>query len=230
MTRRLAATMTVVALLVICGTSPAAGTGEAGLPVPDYDVGDARSAARGVLDRPEYQRPGPGLIQRVRNWIVEQIERALGAVLERGRGELLAWAVLIGAVLVVIFLVYRFGRGVTPDARRRVEPVFERRRTPADWRAEAEAHARAGRWREAVRFRYRALVAELGVRGLVDDVPGRTAGEYRREVADSAPAVAPVFSQATDLFEVSWYGNRPTAEEQDTRLRELSDAVLSGSA
>ena len=52
-------------------------------------------------------------------------------------------------------------------------------RTAAQWRAEAAAHDAAGRWREALRCRYRALVAELAGRGLVEEIPGRTSGEYR---------------------------------------------------
>jgi hypothetical protein len=200
------------------------------LPVPEHDPDEVRSTADEVLDRPEFQRPGPTLLQRIRNWIVDRVERAFGSLLGRGQAQLLAWIVLVGAVAVVVFGVIRFGRGMTPDATRREERRIERRRTPEEWRAQADAHARAGRWREAVRYRYRALVADLGARGLVDDVPGRTAGEYRREVAAAAPEVAPAFSEASDVFETAWYGRRPTDEGQDRRLRELSDAVLSGSS
>lgn len=211
------------------GGETGGGSSSGRLPVPVHDADEVRSAADDVLGRPEFRRPGPTLLQRIRNWIVERVEQALGAVLGRGPGQLVAWIVLLVALAVVAFLVIRFSRGMTPDATRRRQRVVERRRSPEEWRAEADAHARAGRWREAVRFRYRALVAELGVRGVVDDVPGRTAGEYRREVARSVPEVAPAFSQASDLFETVWYGHRPTDEQHDARLRELSDTVLSGS-
>jgi Domain of unknown function (DUF4129) len=101
-----------------------------------------------------------------------------------------------------------------------------RRRSAAEWRAEAEAQERAGAWREAVRSRYRALVADLAARGLVEEVPGRTAGEYRREVGEALPAVATDFAGATELFEVAWYGRSDTGAQEASQLRDLSDRVL----
>jgi hypothetical protein len=199
------------------------------LPRPRRDPDVVRAAARRVLARPEYREPTPNILERIRDWVVEQVERALGTLLGGGQARVLAWAVLAAAVGVVGFLVLRFSRGVTPDATHGAQPQGERRRSAEDWRAEADANARAGRWREAVRCRYRALVAELGTRGLLDEVPGRTAGEYRTEMSASAPEVAPAFSQASDVFEGAWYGHRPTDENEDARIRLLVDRVLSGS-
>jgi Domain of unknown function (DUF4129) len=200
------------------------------LPQPSQDPDAVRAAAREVLARPEYREPAPNILERVRDWVVEQVERALGALLGGGQAKVLAWAVLAAALGVVVFLVVRFTRGVTPDAVQGVQAQPQRHRSAEEWRAEADANARGGRWREAVRCRYRALVAELGTRGLLDEVPGRTAGEYRAEMSVSAPAVAPAFSQASDVFEVAWYGQRPIDEDEDARLRALADHVLSGSA
>jgi hypothetical protein len=50
----------------------------------------------------------------------------------------------------------------------------------------------------------------LAARGLVEEVPGRTAGEYRREVGRAVPAAAADFAGATELFEVAWYGRSDT--------------------
>jgi hypothetical protein len=77
-----------------------------------------------------------------------------------------------------------------------------------------------------VRCRYRALVAELAARGLVDEVPGRTAGEYRGEVRRNLPDAAGDFAGATELFELAWYGRGDTDAQQASRLRELSGRVL----
>jgi hypothetical protein len=109
-----------------------------------------------------------------------------------------------------------------------VPSVTTPRRGPAEWRADAEAAERAGQWRQALRCRYRALVAELADRGLVEEVAGRTAGEYRAEVAGAAPAVAAPFAGATELFERAWYGEAPTGQDEAARFRGLSDEVLSG--
>src|SRR5207244_8332949 len=99
-------------------------------------------------------------------------------------------------------------------------------RPPGDWEAGAAGHEAAGRWRDAVRCRYRALVADLARRGVVDEVPGRTSGEYRAEVTASLPAAAADFTGATDLFERAWYGAADAGPDDDERFKRLAERVL----
>jgi hypothetical protein len=80
----------------------------------------------------------------------------------------------------------------------------------------------------ALRCRYRVRVGELVERDLVPDVPGRTAGEYRAEVASALPEVAPPFGEATDLFELAWYADVPTGAGENARFRDLTDRVIEG--
>jgi hypothetical protein len=88
---------------------------------------------------------------------------------------------------------------------------------------EAEAD---GRWRVGLRRRYRALAAELITLGVLDEIPGRTTGEHRREVAERAPEAASAFAGAAELFDRAWYGNRPTGSVESARFRELAAEVL----
>ncbi len=136
--------------------------------------------------------------------------------------------ILAVAVAGVVWVSARFARGVTRDPGRGVAAVAVARRGAAEWRADAEAAERAGQWRQALRCRYRALVAELADRGLVEEVAGRTAGEYRVELATSAPSAAPSFAGATELFERAWYSGWPTGEAEAARFRGLADEVLAG--
>jgi hypothetical protein len=198
------------------------------LRVPERTPDEVRDAIGEVLGRPEFQRPPPGLVQRLREAVLDLLERALGAFLGGGRGTLIAWAIFAAAVLAIVFLTTRFARGVTRDPGRAVPSVATPRRGAAEWRADAEAAERAGQWRQALRCRYRALVAELADRGLVEEVAGRTAGEYRADVAGAAPGVAAPFAGATELFEGAWYGDRPTGQDEAARFRGLADEVLSG--
>lgn len=195
---------------------------------PQREPATALDAARRVLDRPEYRRPAPTLAQRARRWAVERLERLLGGLLGGGRGETLLWVVAGAGLLIVIVALVRFGRGVTAEGARRVAVPVTGRRTPGEWRAEAEGHEAAGRWRAGLRCRYRALVTELVERGLVDDVPGRTAGEYRTAVAERIPGVAEPFAGATELFEQAWYGRRPTGEDKAATFERLAGTVLTG--
>ena len=195
---------------------------------PARSPGEVTGAVGEVLSRPEYQRPGPTLIQRLQRAAVDLIERIFTALAGGGRGTLIAWIILAAALIAIAVVATRFARGVTRDPGRSVPSLVLARRGAADWRADAEAAERAGHWRLALRCRYRALVAELADRGLVEEVAGRTAGEYRAEVAGAAPAVAAPFAGATELFERAWYGDRPTGEDEAARFRGLADEVLMG--
>ena len=200
----------------------------ADLRVPERAPDTVRDAVDEVLARPEFQRPSPGWLQRLRMELVDLLERFIGTLLGGGRGAVLAWAVLAVAIVAICFVALRFARGVTRDPGRAAPSVDVRRRSPAEWLAEAEEAERAGRWRLGLRCRYRALVAELAERGLVEEVAGRTSGEYRAEVATGVPDVAAEFDGATELFDRAWYGDLPTGEDETVRFRRLADRILAG--
>ena len=77
-----------------------------------------------------------------------------------------------------------------------------------------------------LRCRYRALVAELAGNGLLDDLPGKTTGEERADIAVAAPSASHSFSEATELFDDVWYGDAPTGPDDAARFRSLSERVL----
>jgi hypothetical protein len=196
------------------------------LPAPTRDPDRVREAVREVLARPEFRPPDRTLLQRAFDWALEQLGRLLAELGASGAGGIVGLAVLLLALLGIGLLAAHFSGGMTPSPEVRAAVPGAPRRPAADWRAEAEAHERAGAWRPAVRCRYRALVADLAARGLVDEVPGRTAGEYRREVRRSLPDAAADFAGATELFELAWYGRGETGAREASRLRELSGRVL----
>jgi hypothetical protein len=181
---------------------------------------------REVLARPEFRPPERSLMERLLDWALEAIGRLLAALGGSGAGGIVGLVLLALALVGVGILAARFSRGLTPSPEVAAAVAGGRRRSAADWRAEAEAQERAGAWRDAVRSRYRALVADLAARGLVEEVPGRTAGEYRREVGRALPAAAGDFAGATELFEVAWYGPAGTGPQEAAHLRDLSDRVL----
>jgi hypothetical protein len=69
-------------------------------------------------------------------------------------------------------------------------------------------------------------VADLAGRGLLEEVPGRTTGEYRAELHASLPTASSSFRGATALFEGAWYGHQPTGAADTERFRELADSVM----
>jgi hypothetical protein len=153
----------------------------------------------------------------------------------------LIWLVLLAAVVVLAVTIVR---AVVrhPRARRKRSAAtddvpadeielgvvaVDRTREPFDWRAEADAHRTAGRHRDAVRCRYRALVGDLARLGLVDEIPGRTTGEERHQLREILPAATAPFDAAADLFDAAWYGHADVGAADDDRFRALEHDVLS---
>jgi hypothetical protein len=201
-----------------------------GLPPPEASADEARRAAEEILSRPEFRQPEASLFERAQDWIGERIGDLLRSLTAGGTGTVVAWAVLGLLVALVVLLVVRVLRTTQREPTRALDVEVERRRPAADWRAEAERREAAGDWKAALRCRYRALVADLVARDLLDDVPGRTAGEYRREVAAHAPGVAGEFAGASELFERAWYGDLPTGPDENHRFRELAERVEAGAS
>jgi hypothetical protein len=189
---------------------------------------DARKAAQEILSRSEFQPPKKSLydqaIDKVGSWLGDLVN----AVVSGGRGAVIAWLVVVAALVAVVYLVVRgvqSGRGVGPDGSA-PSVDLERRRPAAEWEAAAAAAEAAGNWREGLRCRYRALVARLARRGVVEEIPGRTAGEYRATVRATLPSSASAFGEATDLFEGAWYGGRSTGPAESEAFRGLAEKVV----
>ncbi len=161
--------------------------------------------------------------------------------------NLLLWGLLIAVLLGIGFVAYRYvaeragsrsssdeGEGedeADPDDDALIGTVIiDRSREPRGWREEADEHRAAGRFRDALRCRYRALVGDLARRGLIDEIPGRTTGEERRQLRASAPNALPFFREAADLFDDAWYGQVAVDAADDDRFRELDRAVLADAA
>lgn len=186
---------------------------------------DVRQLADDILARPEFRQPEPNLLERLRDWVVEQVGKILESAFSGSTGSIVGWAVLVGAVALLVWSITRFGRTVQVGSRVGIEVEGVHRRTPAQWRAEAEEHEAAGAWKEALRCRYRALIGDLVAEGILDDVAGRTTGEFRDDVTIRAPDRADAFAAATELFELAWYADRPTGPEENTRFRDLASTV-----
>lgn len=192
-----------------------------------------RRAADEILARPEFQEPPRSLYQQALDWLGDLLGEVLGTLIGSGTGSVLAWLLLLAIAAVVVVLVARtLQRGarlpVGADPGANVITGDERRPAEA-WAADAERFEAEGRWRDAVRCRYRALVATLARTGVVEEVPGRTAGEYRTLVRHARPAAAEPFDSATDLFERSWYGNAETGPADASSFRDLAErATTSG--
>ena len=154
----------------------------------------------------------------------------------------LLWLLLIVLLIAILAFVFRFvversgggrkkrTRADDNDELDEVEQgavAIDRSREPTNWRAEADEHRRAGRYREALRCRYRALVGDLARRGLIDEIPGRTTGEERTQLHQLRPDAGSPFASAADLFDGAWYGHVAVDADADELFQSLERDVLS---
>lgn len=205
---------------------------------PSADPTAARRLAEEVLAQPEYANRTP------KDSVLDKILRALGDLLERlfrprsgGSGGLpdltaLGWVVLIVLVLVLAFVLWRVVRGYRRRARPEddeavdIEVAVASTRPSHSWLDEAAEAEAAGRWKDGLRARFRALVAELIERDLVRSLPGRTVGEFRAEVRRGAPEVADTFAGACRLFERAYYGDEPTGPAEAAEFAAAAERVV----
>jgi len=166
-------------------------------------------------------------VQVVLDWLGHLLDRISSVT---GGSTAAGLAIVAVAIVVLVVVLARFARTVRVDPGRGIAVTRDVGRSGIDWRAQAEAAERAGEWREGLRCRYRALLADLAAHGTVQEVAGRTTGEYREAVARAVPAAAADFSAATRLFEEAWYGSVVTGPDEVDRFRRLAQRVQEGTA
>ena len=187
----------------------------------DLGRDEARERARLELADPVYDAEPP-LLQRVVEWVLQ----LLGELFSSTAGVLsgpIGVAVLVGLlVLVVVVVLRRTG----PLARRApttgvlFSPGW---RTADEHRRDADAAAARGDWRAAVVERYRAVIAGLEERGMLDRRPDRTADEAAAAAGTVLPAIGPRLTAGARLFDRVLYGNRSATADDDAALRRLDD-------
>ena len=179
-----------------------------------------------ILKREEYQKPEvkeESLFQRWLRQFFDWLDRVFPRpqilpAASSGLGsfqtglQILVYALVIG---LVGFLIYRFapffaGRfGSRPKKEKRERVILGERigsdESAADLFSEAEALAREGNLRGAIRKGYIALLCELSDRRVIGLARHKTNRDYLRDVSKNQP----LFENMTGLtgsFERNWYG------------------------
>lgn len=204
------------------------------LPVPEADPDRVRERADVIMDRAEFSDT-ESILDRALRWLSELISGLFDALSDGGAGWVVGVVILAGLLAAAVWLVARLrplstrsSGGSAPIAVSLVPGDADDQRSADAWAVEAERLAAAGRFEEALRARYRALLAGLFETGVLDDVAGRTAGEYQRELACAIPEVAPRFDELTGRFEIVWYGADEASEADVDRFTDAAEHLLAG--
>lgn len=197
----------------------------------DSSKSEMRDRLASILQRSEYQRTPKEesafarLLRRLERWISSLLPKRSpvspgGATVISQISQILVIVVALAAIGYALwmfaprFLNQRQTRKAAKDKARvvlgeRLEPD----KSASDLLAEAEAMARAGDLRGAIRRGYIALLVELADRKIISLAQHKTNRDYLRSVRSSANLYRNMES-LTNNFELHWYGLVP-AEEHD---------------
>ena len=185
--------------------------------------GDAKNRLKGILARPEYASQVQGenalrrLVRRFFEWLGKLLPQPKQAEpgSARGVGVVAQILVLLAAVALVFFLARllfkRFKRTKKISRRKKQEPrivLGERlqpEQTSTDLLSEAEALARSGDLRTAIRKAYIALLVELGDRKIISLAQHKTNRDYLNGLRN-LPPLHHRMAALTSSFERHWYG------------------------
>lgn len=171
----------------------------------------AREAAE-ELSKSAYRQSGGSLIERAMNKLLEWIGDLLNSVSGTSPNGHLGLILLVALIaLIVVVVLWRAGVLRTSKRGKQQQSVFDttRPRSAAEYRAQAEKEASSGDFTHAIRSRFRACVAELVERTILDDRAGRTAYEVVADAGRIAPTLRDVLQPAALAFTEVVYGNRP---------------------
>jgi Domain of unknown function (DUF4129) len=164
--------------------------------------------------------------QRVNAWLLRQVQKLVLAVARHPIGaKFVFWLVLVGAVALIAFVIYRvFMRNDRIDSLH-PETVRMRSRSWQEWIRAAREFAGRGDYREAIHATYWAGIKRLQDANALPLDRAKTPREYLRAlVAPRAPEQEsnekykdPLAKLTTNL-ELAWYANRRagSAEFADT--------------
>ena len=196
-----------------------------------------------ILKRPEYahkiqqQNPLNSLLDRflrwLRNWLPQPkpISPGSAGVLSR----IAQWIVIILALGVLAFVLKMFlpralnyqrpKKKHKEKARIVLGEKLEPDQSARDLLSEAEALARRGELRAAIRRAYIALLVELGERKIISLAQHKTNRDYLRAMRELEPLYGNV-KQLTDSFELHWYGLAQADETDWQAFRSAYDQAL----
>ncbi len=213
----------------------------------DDHKGAAKQKLESILARPEYESSaqGPSALTRLLREFIRWIQSWLpeGAGPQQGRTGVFSYIVMgiviaIAATIVVYVGSLLFKRFKRPSSGRKQRKKREARivlgerlqpeQTSTDLLAEAEALARNGDLRAAIRKGYIALLVELGDRNVISLAQYKTNRDYLRSVS-SLPQLHSPLKRLTETFERHWYGFAQTTPNdwQDFRAG-YRDALQTG--
>ncbi len=211
-----------------------------GIKGTDKDENKGRLAE--ILRRPEYQKEATEgsaigrLWDRFLRWLAslfpkpKPIQRGSSRVIS-GLAEII---VIVVTLALIAFLIWKFvprylrnrpKKKPKREARIVLGERLEPDQTAADLLSQAEALARSGDLRAAIRKAYIAFLCELGDRKVISLAQHKTNRDYLNSVRERA-SLHTTMRGLTNSFEVHWYGFVPPGENDWKDFRQRYQQAL----
>lgn len=193
---------------------------------PDPD--EARDWAEKELSRGVYEASQPTLIDRIAGAIVDFFRSlTLSDVQTPWNPLVVIIAFVVIAALVVAGLLIWGRPRLAHRQRERSSLLFgeDDRRAASELRADAEAHAAAGRWDEAIADRFRALARGLEERDIIEPLPGTTARTLAQTATEFFPAHVDALHSGARSFDDVRYLRRPGTEPMYAEVAAVDEAI-----
>lgn len=204
----------------------------------EWPAGEIDEILSEILARPEFQPPSPAPLWRglaaawdwmwarlgdLLEWLAPGLQSASPAWGFVGRAALVVLAVAGVGVLVHLARLWigslraerRAGRRGRPESAAGIVLSAD------DWEARARSAAGEERWRDAVMDLYQAVIHRLAQEDRVRLDPGKTPGDYRRELRGD-PRTAPRLDRFVRRWEPVAFGGRAAGRRTWHELLELA--------
>jgi len=170
------------------------------------------------------------VLARIGKWWDRFINPDILERLQRGSFLIMISLLAVTTCALLLFYVRRFAMRRGLRAGREDQTVVHTRTMahPDEYRLEAERHAAAGRYRDALRAQFLRILAELEGRKLVAYDRTRTNGEYVHQLRGrlGANELVRIFSALTLRYNAAWYGHEAcTAQTYSDFNRGAAQAV-----
>jgi hypothetical protein len=204
---------------------------------------NSKEKLEGILARPEFttQAKGPNALTRLLQDFIRWLQQFLPepVQVQPGRSSWLtvvAQVAVLGVALIIVLYVAKILSRRLRGTRRKRAPKKRGARivlgeqlkpedTATDLLSEAEALARRGELRAAIRKAYIALLVELGDRKVITLEQHKTNRDYLNAVR-SIPVLHSTMRGLTDSFELHWYGFAEASENDWNNFRSRYQKAL----
>lgn len=191
---------------------------------------DPPAALKAILARPEFQvdsapPPQPSwlekLLQRLMAWLSRVFTPLAGASVAvqviAALGVLLVLGLLLFYITKLIWQLVSMRRGRLAKGEAAAEEMSQ----PAELLAAARQALEAGDFRQALRLRFRALLASLDIAA----APLMTNRELAERITEDCPATGGPLAELIGIFEDAWYGGVRCEVQHYQRSDELARAI-----